>query len=322
MQMNLSIAVNHKYVKYAYVMLTSLFLNHKKQAITVYVLQTDLQLQDKVCLEALAEQWKQRLVFLQVDGAADALKKLPTTANWSMEMYYRLLLGELLPPEIKRVLYLDVDIIVNQPIGELYETELEGMELGVADDPMIQGNFSADQKALFRDFPQPVRYFNSGVILYDLEKVRSRYSLADYCKVAERFSYRLTNPDQDLLNYVHAGKVRYIDNTRYNVFSQLEALGHADGYQELKDKGAVIHFAGRKPWSFTGVHYEGEKIWWSYAKQTPYYLELMEPVFWNGLCDDSYQTMMALLRENAELKQKLEEALGLCRKLSGMIKGG
>lgn len=316
--MNISIAINHKYVKYAYVMLTSLFVNNKEQEITVYVLQTDLQQQDKVCMEQLAGQWNQKIVFIQVD-VAEAFKSLPTTANWSMEMYYRLLLGELLSEEIKRVLYLDVDIIVNQPLGGFYEMELGGMELAVADDPMIQGNFSENQKALFHDLPQPVRYFNSGVILYDLEKVRERYGFADYCKVAERFKYQLTNPDQDLLNYVHAGKVRYIDNTRYNVFSQVQALEHVEGYEELRNKGVIIHFAGRKPWNYNGAHYEGEKIWWSYARQTPYYLELMETVFWNGLCDNSYQTIMTLLKENAELKQELNKALMLCQKLYDMV---
>lgn len=319
--MNFSISINHKYTKYAYVMLTSLFYSHKDSGgeLTVYILQSDLTKEDKTLLLQLAEKYGHTVVFLQADIGKYA-KDLPTTENWSKEMYYRLLLGELLPKEIGRILYLDVDIIVNRPLFEFYQTDLGGMDLAAADDPMISGNFSEEQKRLFADFPQPVRYFNSGVILFDLDKIRGQYDFSVYCRVADKFSYQLTNPDQDLLNYVHNGHVLYFDNSRYNIFSQVAEM-EGGSYESVRTEGAIIHFAGRKPWNYNGVHYGIEKLWWDYAKMTPFYHELMEPVFLQGLNGDSYQSMMALLKENNELKKNLEEAMALCRKLFGMVNG-
>lgn len=319
--MNFSISVNHKYTKYAYVMLTSLFIHHKAfpRQLTVYILQSDLTDEDIELFLRLAVQYGQTIIFQQVDIGAYAAD-LPTTKNWSKEMYYRLLLGELLPEEISRILYLDVDIIVNQQLFSFYQIDLQGKDLAAADDPMIQGNFSAEQQRLFEGLQQPVRYFNSGVILYDLKKIRKSYSFATYCDVARRFSYQLTNPDQDLLNYVHAGNVYYIDNSHYNIFAQIAEM-QGSNYEQVKTKGAIIHFAGRKPWNYNGIHYGTEKLWWDYAKQTPFYYELMEPVFLQGLEDASYDSMMALLKENGELKQSLEETMVLCRKLLGMVNG-
>lgn len=317
---NVSISINHQYTKYAYIMLTSLFAQHKEmpETVTVYVLQSDLTQEDKVLLRQLAEKYKQEVSFLQVD-LGDYAAKLPTNKNWSGEMYYRLLLGELLPEDVTRILYLDVDIIVNKPLLEFFRMDMRGMQLAVADDPAIQGKFSVQQQKIFADFPEPIRYFNSGVVLMDMEKIRGHYTFADYCKVAEQFSYQLSNPDQDLLNYVHAGKVCYIDNSRFNVFSQLAEEDSC--YEQIKEEAAIIHYVGRKPWKYNGVHYSIERLWWDYAKLTPFYYELMEFVFLEGLQDASYESMMTLMKENGELRRALQEAKELCRKLVSMVNG-
>ena len=173
--MNISISINSKYTRYAYVMLTSLFLHHtgKQHRLSVYIFCSDLIKEDMEYLQKLAEEYQQEIFFVQVD-IGDYLTKLPVTESWSIEMYYRMLLGELLPENVKRVLYLDADIIVNQSLYNFYDMDLHGMDLAAADDPMIQDNFSEQQQKMFADFSMPVRYFNSGVILFDLEKNKGK----------------------------------------------------------------------------------------------------------------------------------------------------
>lgn len=41
-------------------------------------------------------------------------------------MYYRLLASKFLPVELERILYLDPDILVLNPVSELYWTDLDG----------------------------------------------------------------------------------------------------------------------------------------------------------------------------------------------------
>lgn len=306
---HIAIAVNSRYVRYAYVMLTSLFMNNGCDRITVYVLQSDLTADDRACLGDLAARFGQTAVFVDVRPER-YLAQLPTTQNWTKEIYYRLLVGALLPETVERLLYLDVDMIVHRPIGALYETDLQGMTLAAADDTMIQGNFSEEQKALFAGLGGEIRYFNSGMILYDLRRLREECSFADYLNVAEKAGFRLTNPDQDLLNYVHCGRVLFVDNSRYNVFSQ-----NIVPTDEALEQLVIVHYAGRKPWKCNDARYEMERLWWLYAKETPFYAEMMEEVFWDSFSDTSYRKIRALMEENRELKQSLEKAMALCMKL-------
>lgn len=251
----IAISINEKYAAYAYVLLTSLFEHHAADSVTVYILQSDLTMETKQWLSFFGKQREQEIVFVTVSleqiladlrqdtGEGYTAGVLPTTENWSKEMYYRLLLGEMIPKEVDRVLYLDVDIVINGNLSEFFFQELDSMELAAADDPMIQGNFSVEQQKLFQDM-ESVRYFNSGVLLYDLETIRKSYAFSTYIDVAQQYQYRLTNPDQDLLNYVHMGKVKYVDNTRYNVFSQTAEMEYG-GYDYVAKYGIIIHFVGR-----------------------------------------------------------------------------
>lgn len=314
---HIAIAFNHSYTGYAYTLLTSLFLHHTKEELTVFILHQDLQEEDIQLLEELAANWKQQLIFMHV-SLAHYEQILPTTESWSIEMYYRLLLGDILPNQVERVLYLDVDMIVNGNLSDLYFMDLQGMDLAAADDAMIQGNFSEWQNHLFGQ--NEIRYFNSGLLLLDLAKLRTTHSFLGYMEIAKNAQYELTNPDQDILNFAHAGRVFYLDNTKYNVFSQSAAMANIS-YEQVKKEAVVIHFAGRKPWNCNGIHYAIERIWWDYAKETPFYYLFMENVFLQDLEAEqaSYEQKMALLQENAELKKNLSEAMELCQKLFAML---
>lgn len=87
------------------------------------------------------------------------IKVLPTTESWSIEIYYILLAGEILPNMVERLLYMDVDIIVNGSISELYYMDMKGMELAAAEDAVVQDNFSKAQSCLFAEYPE-IRYYN------------------------------------------------------------------------------------------------------------------------------------------------------------------
>src|SRR5699024_12367969 len=84
-------------------------------------------------------------------------------------MYFRLLAGEILPKEMKRVIYLDPDILVVNPLLELWQTDLEGHMLAAAThvgltDVSTRGN----QMRLDVDHAN----YNSGVMVIDVEQAR------------------------------------------------------------------------------------------------------------------------------------------------------
>ena len=127
---------------------------------------------------------------LGVDLSTAPLQHHLTTAT-----YFRLLVGKALPTDVRRVLYLDSDTVVNQPIDALVDADLGGRLLAA-----VENHSEPRQNRMRLGLPDDVSYFNAGVLLIDLEKWR-RIGADD-----QLFAFIKANPerldwaDQDALN--------------------------------------------------------------------------------------------------------------------------
>ena len=79
-----------------------------------------------------------------------------------------------------------------------------------------------------------------------------------------------------------------------------------------------LHFAGySKPWLVNLIQYDIGKVWWEYAKDSPFYWELLETVFYDSMessiVEDKLQELMT---ENSELKELLNRCQTIIRKFS------
>lgn len=276
--MNIATSLNKNYILYTAVMLYSLCVN-QTEPITAYILHSELCESDMDMLRKAVESFEIEIVSVPIDTSVfDA--RFPASAQWSLEAYYRLFLMELLPQEVDRILYIDVDIIINKSLSELYHVDFDGLELIACADmcgiPSAE-YMNAKQQQMFADRLQNgYQYFNSGFLLFNIEELRQKYSFDYYAGVMQKdWNFEMLAPDQDILNYVHADKVGYVDCGVFDLFAR---VAHTYGitYEEVKRETAVIHFAGDKPWQTSNYHYDIEKIWWDYAKQTCYYQELLE----------------------------------------------
>ena len=161
------------------------------------------------------------------------------------------------------------------------------------------------------------KYFCSGMILYDIAGLRQKnYTFKKYIKVFSDISDKVECPDQDLLNYIHWRDVKLVDNSKYGVFAKTAHLAGRT-YSDLKENAAIIHYAGpNKPWTVNLTSYDIEKIWWEYAKITPFYYQLLEQVFYNHLDSSFTEDFIRKLNdENNELKNiifKMNEVFSVC----------
>lgn len=90
-------------------------------------------------------------------------------------------------------------------------------------------------------------------------------------EVAEKCQYRLETPDQDLFNYVHWKDVKFVDAVKYNLYARF-AHNFGVGYEEAESQVTMVHFLAKKPWNPNAEHFEMERLWWDYAKISPFYL--------------------------------------------------
>ena len=313
--MNIAMALNHKYVRYAYVMLTSLLYNQNVPHIHIYLLHNDLTAKDLEYFQELVNSYHHEITFLYVDKTLFPAS-LPTTNAWSLETYFRLLLLDLLPADVDRLIYLDVDMIIDKPIDELYYTDFEDKLFCVCRDCALTLTETDLRNEIFKEhFAQNYAYFNAGMMLWNITALRKKYCFADYMNTAKQLDYQLEAPDQDLLNYIHWKEVKYVDEFKYDLFSKF-AYNKGVTYADVKRETSIIHFAGTKPWEGEVVHYEIEQLWWDYAKLTPFYHELLEEfVFANTNNPLIFQTMSELFNENRRLTGELQKSIAICNKL-------
>ena len=93
--------------------------------------------------------------------------------------YLRLMMVEALDPAIQRVLYLDADIIINGDILPLWTTPLGGKVCAAVADAWVNAEEFGEKWHL----QAGGHYFNSGVMLFDLDRLRGKPYMEQAIKI-------------------------------------------------------------------------------------------------------------------------------------------
>lgn len=166
-------------------------------------------------------------------------------------VYARLLIGDSLPDDWRRVIYLDSDTITRFPLNDLWNIDLRGKVLGaVRDDyvPTISSPYGVPrwhELGLNADLP----YFNSGVMVVDLESWRKHDIGEQAVDYLSRHPAEIQLFDQDALNAVVAGRWLELD-TVWNVTGYWrKPERRTERHRTILDDTRIRHFAGYgKPW--------------------------------------------------------------------------
>ena len=111
-------------------------------------------------------------------------------SQWTWMSLVRLVLPDLLIRE-KRVLWLDVDTIVEQDIGEIFDRDLAGNYVAMVEEP-VRSKY-------------PFTYYNAGVMLMDLDALRADDTWRKWIKLINREPF--TAKDQDVINLICQGEI-------------------------------------------------------------------------------------------------------------------
>lgn len=182
-------------------------------------------------------------------------------------------------PELDKVLYMDSDVLVLHDLNKLFQTDIEGKYLAAVKDPSW---FFENGHVVELGLDERGFYFNSGVMLMNLKKIREdglKAKLEDYTNNNFR-----TYMDQDALNVVVGDDVVLLpfeDNAMNFFFEHIDlaTLGQFYGrnWQNIEDVFApatIIHFASSKKPLGTNVSkheffYMLQKLWYKYYKVLP-----------------------------------------------------
>jgi len=161
----------------------------------------------------------------------DSCGRIPSCA------LYRFMIDKLIPIECDSILYLDSDTIIIKDISLVFNTDIVGKYAAVVKDKI---NYNG--------------YFNSGVMLFNLKKMRNNLNLFnDLIRIKKENDFTMI--DQDVMNIYFKNKVSYINygyNFLINIYGNTSLEKMKKIYKEniVEKNIKIIHYAGsKKPWN-------------------------------------------------------------------------
>jgi lipopolysaccharide biosynthesis glycosyltransferase len=177
----------------------------------------------------------------------EVLSGLKISLHASPANYFRLLMPEVLPRSVQRVIYLDSDMIIRRPLDELWSVSLGDAPLGAVEN---SGNTFSNHVRIGLSYDQ--KYFNSGVLLVDLAQWRSSGLHFEVLEFVRENPKKIKFWDQDGLNAVLAGRWHELPmkwNVSYSYFLRADTRAR---YPNILENPGIIHFCGdnwkSKPW--------------------------------------------------------------------------
>lgn len=244
---NIALCCDENYAAYATVVILSAIANSKApERLVFHLIANDVQV---TTLARMTKEIAERGSTLQVHEATNTTFDGLPVHRFGHAVYQRILLGEYLPSEVSRVIYLDSDLLIQDDLQTLWEKELHGCPIAAVED---LSRSACETINIPRD-----EYFNSGVLLMDLDMWRTEglhWKVAEY---AEKNAHRLFYVDQCSLNAIlHKRWIRLHPrwNAQASVHKVFKKYAEGSGYsvQQLEEAvvwPAVIHYTGKKkPW--------------------------------------------------------------------------
>ena len=246
--------------------------NHPHRIVHVHLIAEGVAAKDLARLRLFVGGHNGLLYLYAPPADASQRFRVHSSPRLSGAAYYRCYLADLLPQELERVLYLDGDVIVRKPLDTFYDRPPGDWGVTAVKD---YGNITAkDYKRL--QLPPNQDYFNSGVLLLNLNYWRREDVLTRCTTYFAVHPERIVYDDQDLLNVVLSGKVDFVSPT-WNAqdfffrkrFVRDETLSEST-YTALLNDPAVVHFTRvPKPWHWKCTH-PYRKDYLRYLKSSPW----------------------------------------------------
>ncbi len=259
-KISICFCINDLYSQHLGVVLTSILKNNTDSYFQFFVLTNDISDKNKKIIDKLKNKYKNYEVnYINVDK--NIFKNFNITIDYiSIETYFRYILADLLP-NMEKILYLDVDLVVNGDIKNLWNENIEEYYCAAVEDI----NFDVNEYKYKIGLDKDDIYINAGVILFNLKKMRDDKISEKFFENNNKYKNLIKYQDQDIINITLQKNIKKIEYI-YNFTSKTARI-----YPKLVKNAVIIHFVGpKKPW---------KKISFNYLKRLYYYYFILSPYF-------------------------------------------
>lgn len=280
-KINIALASDNNYAQHVAVVMESIIENTRTKERLRFFLLSDGITSDKIDgLQKTLAHTGAELVVCDL-SAYKGFEKLYTSGHISKAAYFRLDMANILPADVQKVIYLDVDLLVFKDIAVLWNFDMQGKPLAaVADYGIMASKRLMQQKHDVIGLPLNKNYFNSGVVVMDLKQWREY----DYSRKVIELAATGNFPhhDQDALNKLFMNNWQELPlywNVIPPIFDLLPKVLFNNKFRvkaiEARNNVAILHYAGRyKPWEFAFRNGFNDR-YYNYLKNTAFADEQM-----------------------------------------------
>lgn len=222
-----------------------------------------------------------------LDAPVEKIDKFSLAHRYTTALTFaRLLLPEMMPPEVEKVIYLDCDLVVNGDLAKLWDTDIADKALGAVRD--ISGFVSEPDGVVNYaqlGIPADAPYFNAGVLVMNLAKWRDADIGAKVIAHLSKYQDIIRMADQEALNAVLWNDWRELAyGWNWQILHRDYRSGKLDPvWTPMETSKDIIHFTtGEKPWR-PDCDYSEKAYYFRYLDQTD----------WRGMRPSGLQELRA-----------------------------
>lgn len=266
--MDILCCTDHNFVIPMGVMMHSLCVNNRGNELHFHIfVDSSVTQEQKTEIDAVVNKGD-AVNFYTIDVSSIQQYLIVKVSNFPISIYYRLLLADILPESVHKVLYLDADIIVRHDLKELYDTKIDDVALAAVTEPDGTGG-NCERLG----YPSELGYFNSGVILFNLDYFRQHGITDKLISFIKTHPEQLGCPDQDTLNAVlHNEKIDLpiIYNVQEGYYRIPPTIVMTEELNKAIHDPYIVHFStNNKPWNKHCRH-PLRNLYYEYRKGTPW----------------------------------------------------
>ena len=251
---NILLTLDDKYIPQLKVFLTSLRINNPGECFFLFLIHSGIKEEYLSEVNVWCSKHGWRFFSLLIDDGLFA--EAPSSKQYPKEMYYRLLAPYILPEDVMRIIYIDPDTLVINPLRPLWEMDMKGKPIAAASHTGITEIANGVNRIRLGTESD---YYNSGVLLIDTERARIEIIPEDIFAYVKEHQ-NLILPDQDVLNALYGKRILPLDDAIWNYdarnySSYLLRSGGVQNEAWVMHNTAILHFCGKaKPWKKSYIY--------------------------------------------------------------------
>lgn len=267
--------------------LLSLLQNNLEMTFDIYIMDSGISEDGRYRLAQISSD----IHYIDIRGLRDD-ERFRESNGYNPIVFVRLLLAELLPVTVDRVLYIDSDSVIHGSIKELETLDISDVDVAAV--PELYMPTAIKQRTV--GFRKQDIYYNAGILLINLKSWRERRLGDVFLRYLREHRESLLYNDQDIINACCKGRIKTLPPTydmnpnlpyfpywfvrRHFIWYQgvMECL-HKNAQVDISDRKryeamlqypVIIHYMGdERPWIAGSHNYYGD-VWRLYQEMSPW----------------------------------------------------